>query len=256
PMAALESGGVAQYLPGNVPAYEATQVTTSIVHLNGSQYTAAVPTIFDTGGGDEVVFYQDQSPGARNPVPASLITGGADHGKVLPGTAFSLTGVNESSAQQSFLSFTVQNTLPAQNTLDVDANLTVGIGGVRLNTGIQVFNEYQVLFDLDDGLLILVPIPAPTPTPTPPAPPVLRVTDLKRIGPGKTSVRVRGTAISTVGIASVTYRIGHGRFRKADGTRRWKFEGDLKHGMNVIAIRATDSTGQTTEVSRRVRVRR
>ena len=253
PMAALENGGIQQYLPGNVPAYQATQVTTSMVSLNGSQYTAAVPTIFDTGGGQEVVFYQNQAQGSPNPVPPSLITGGADHGLVLPGTAFSLSGENQSNAQQAFLDFTVQNTLPAQNTLDVDGDLTVGIGGVRVNTGIQIFNEYQVMFDLDDGLLGLLPISVSPPPAPAPAPPVVKVTSLKRFGTDKRSVRVRGTATSQLRIASVTYRITRGRFQKADGTTKWKFEGSLKRGMNHITIRATDSTGQATAVTRHVR---
>lgn len=256
PMSALENGGVQQYLPGNVPAYQATQVTSSVVSLDGAAYTAAAPTIFDTGGGQEVVFYQDQSPGAPNPVPASLITGGAYHGLVLPGTVFRLSGGNLSGQQQTFLQFQVANTQPAVNTLDLDADLTVGIGGVRVNTGIQIFNEYQVMFDLDDGLLILVPIPTPAPNPTPvPTPPSLKVTSLARLGPAKRSVRVRGTATGAPRLVAVDYRIGGEKFRRADGLSRWNFTARLEAGTNVIVIRATDSLGRTAVATRRIRVK-
>jgi hypothetical protein len=256
PMAALESGGLPQYLAGGAPAYQTTQVTSSILSLNHGQYTAAVPTIFDTGGGQEVVFYQNQSPGAPDPVPSSLITGGGSHGPILPGTFFSLSGANASSVQQSFLSFFVQNTLPAQNTLDLDANLTIGIGGVRVNTGIQIFNQYQVMFDLDDGLLGLLPITTPTPSPTPlPAPPRVKILSRERFGPGNIQVRVRGTASSAAGIASVAYRIGDSAFRKARGAARWNFDTRLEPGTNVIHIRVTDSAGQTTRRTLRFHVK-
>lgn len=150
-------------LPGGAPAYAATQVTSSVVHLddNGTEYDAAVPTIFDTGGGNEVVFYQDQT--GPDAVPGSFLQNGGTHGYVKAGVHFQLTGANPSNIQTEFMGFIVQNSVPAENYLDVDGNLTVGITGVRINTGIQAFYEYEVMFNLEEGYLALLPIPVPEP---------------------------------------------------------------------------------------------
>jgi len=165
PMAKNMNGGSQVILPGGAKSYLATQLANATVSLNGSEYSASgVPVIFDTGGGEKVVFYQDQSGPAA--VPPSLITGNATFGLVEPGTSFLLSAADTTSQPASFLGFDVLNSLFGQNYLDVDANLSSGIGGVRVNTGIQAFYDYEVLFDLDDGWIGLKPI---TPVPEPSA---------------------------------------------------------------------------------------
>jgi hypothetical protein len=75
-------------LPNNygqsAPGYGGTQVTTTSVTLTGNDlqpYTAALPTVFDTGGGDDNIIYQDQT--GTNAVPAAYIEHGANSGPVI-----------------------------------------------------------------------------------------------------------------------------------------------------------------------------
>jgi len=246
PMAALESGGIQQMLADGAGAFQATQVTTSVISLNGSQYTASVPTIFDTGGGDKVVFYQDQT--GANAVPPSLVNGGGTFGFIKPGTQFALGGVNTSSAQKTFLNFTVENTEPVVNTLYLDDNLTTGIGGARVNTGIQVFNEYRVMFDLDDGWLGLLPAgvnPTPTPTPIANVPATLHITSRKRLGPPDYKFELRGTSDSPSGLAKVTCKL-RGNKQQAKNPAKWRFVVTLAPGHNRIALEAINAQGLKT----------
>ncbi|MGH8048865.1 MAG: DUF4394 domain-containing protein [Chthoniobacterales bacterium] len=74
-------------------------------------------------------------------------------------------------------------------------------------------------------------------------PPILRVTvkikGAKSVSTTLATRIIKGTAACKAGIKVVRYKIGHGKFKIAKGTLRWKFTAKLKTGLNKITVRAT-----------------
>ena len=86
-------------------------------------------------------------------------------------------------------------------------------------------------------------------------PPTLRVTGKKTITTSKRRYTLNGKAADTDGdLVRVEARDsrpkGRKKFRSAKGTDRWKYKAPLKSGRNSVKIRAVDSTGRMSRVTR------
>lgn len=143
-----------------VPGYGAAQVATTQVTLsdsNGVPYVQTMPTVFDTGGGPNNVIYQNQS--GPNAVPGSFVNGGSSTGGVVK------TGLNYSiqdSAGRTVYSVTTGDTGNVNKTV-VDPQYNVGLGYPRLNPGVAIFLTNDVMYNLGDGTLGLIPTPVTIP---------------------------------------------------------------------------------------------
>ena len=128
---------------GLIDGYNKAQVSGTTVTLSDgtTTVTKTLPTVFDTGGGPNVVIYD----------PAFEA---ANHGAV----DISYDGT-------SFVSY--DGTTPWGGVVAVDTDTS---GGLRVNPGgATIFENYQVLFHLpansgDPGELVLVPSPVPEPS--------------------------------------------------------------------------------------------
>lgn len=83
-----------------------------------------------------------------------------------------------------------------------------------------------------------------------PAPPSLAVTGKKTITTSKSSVRIKGTASSAVGIARVEFKVGKGPFETAQGTTSWKLKAAITEPATTIKIRAIDTDGVSSKVGK------
>ncbi|MDD5198593.1 MAG: NHL repeat-containing protein [Terrimicrobiaceae bacterium] len=83
-----------------------------------------------------------------------------------------------------------------------------------------------------------------------PGKPKLTIAGKKTITTGKPSVRIRGTASSSVGIARVEFKVGTGSFKTAQGTASWKFKTSITSPATIIKIRAIDTTGRFSKVGK------
>ena len=126
---------------GLIDGYNKAQVANTTVSLTngGTTITKTLPTVFDTGGGPNVVIYDpDFLPAAHGQVEISY--GGT-----------------------SFVNY--NGTTPWGGAVVVDGDTS---GGLRVNPGgATIFENYQVLFhvpsnSLDVGELILIPLPEPS----------------------------------------------------------------------------------------------
>lgn len=81
----------------------------------------------------------------------------------------------------------------------------------------------------------------------------VKVKGPKTFSTTKTTARIKGKATTNSGeVALVEYRVGKGKFKKAKGTKNWKFNARLKGGTNKIQVRAV--VGSTTSKPAKVKV--
>jgi probable HAF family extracellular repeat protein len=66
---------------------------------------------------------------------------------------------------------------------------------------------------------------------------------------GKSRAVVNGLAADNLSVNHIEYQIGNGRFRKAVGKRKWRFEAALSQGRNRIRVRAVDGAGNLSRTS-------
>jgi hypothetical protein len=69
-------------------------------------------------------------------------------------------------------------------------------------------------------------------------PVTIKVKGKKRVTTTAAKVTIKGTARCRAGIDKVEYRVGKGKFRKAQGTTRWRFAARVKVGTTKIQVRA------------------
>lgn len=126
---------------GLIDGYNKAQVSGTTVTLSdgATTVTKTLPTVFDTGGGPNVVIY-DPAFAAANHGAVEISYGGA-----------------------AFVSY--DGTTPWGGVVAVDSDTS---GGLRVNPGgATIFENFQVLFHLpanseDPGELVLIPVPEPS----------------------------------------------------------------------------------------------
>jgi hypothetical protein len=145
----------------SVPGYEGAQVDVTTVELSKDgtpNYTASLPTVFDTGGGPNNLIYQDQSSSSANAVPSAFIVGDGSSGRIKDGVTYAILN----SLDMPIYTVNTGNT-PYVNITAVDPNYDVGLGYPRLNPGLGLFYANDVMFDLGGGILGLSPETAVNP---------------------------------------------------------------------------------------------
>jgi hypothetical protein len=118
----------------SVPGYEGAQVDVTTVELSKDgtpNYTASLPTVFDTGGGPNNLIYQDQSSSSANAVPSAFIVGDGSSGRIKDGVTYAILN----SLDMPIYTVNTGNT-PYVNITAVDPNYDVGLGYPRLNPGL------------------------------------------------------------------------------------------------------------------------
>ncbi len=87
-------------------------------------------------------------------------------------------------------------------------------------------------------------------SPITPAAPTLTIAGKKTITTTKSSVRIKGTASSSVGIARVEFKAGKGGFKPAQGATSWKFKAAITDPATTIKIRAIDTDGVSSNIGK------
>jgi hypothetical protein len=130
-----------------------TNSTTLTLIGGGETFTLAVPLVLDTGGGNNDIIY------TGNQVDLSQwVQNGDMAGQVINGTTLELTGTTLGNELATILDYIVNpNVLPAggNTTVDTSGNAPADL---RINPGINLFYDYNVMFDVQDGLVLLQPI--------------------------------------------------------------------------------------------------
>lgn len=121
---------------GTIPGFNKAQAggTTVTMTKGADSASAQIGTVFDTGGGPNSIVY----------------SGGFDN---LGGGVLTI----DSGAQNVL---TVDGTTPWGGTVITDSDIS---GGIRVNPGGFVYQDYQILFDLSDRKIVLIPAAVPEP---------------------------------------------------------------------------------------------
>lgn len=137
------SGDQIQSYKGLIAGYDKAQAhTTLTVDTTSGPTSTELPTVFDTGGGPNgVIYYSDDSP--------DIFDGYDPHG------TFTL-------ADGSQIIETWTGTSPWGGDIAVIGNQTPAEN--RVNTGGYLFENYIVMFNLEDAKLTLVPYTVPEPS--------------------------------------------------------------------------------------------
>jgi hypothetical protein len=82
----------------------------------------------------------------------------------------------------------------------------------------------------------------------------VKIKGRKSFSTTRTKVKIKGTASTNSGaIELVEYRVGKGKFKKAKGTKNWRFTARLKGGINKIQVRSV--VGSTTSKPAKLKIR-
>lgn len=95
------------------------------------------------------------------------------------------------------------------------------------------------------GRLFSLPSTASQPQPDT-APPVVKVRGGKRLSTTKSRTVVQGTAIDDSALASVLVSVNGSTFKPAKGAASWKATVSLKKGINIVRIKAVDTSGKAS----------
>jgi hypothetical protein len=132
-------------------AYENQLLSGTLSVSNGeSSYVTNVRVAVDTGGGPHpIIFYDSNQPA---PLDLSLLTNIHGQEYLASGTSFDVLlqhATNGTSNGFSLYDFTVSTTSPT-NKVGVNA---FSYPYLYVNTGIQPFTKYDVIYDLSDGVM-------------------------------------------------------------------------------------------------------
>jgi len=145
-----------------VNGYQKAQagLTDVTLMMNGTTSSYAIPTVIDTGGGPNNIIY---NPGGTPDLSSWLQT---DSNELLNGIRYTLSGtianplgaIETGSTIADLLNYIVgAGALSGGgNTLAIeDPNIP---GTLRVNPGISLFYDYNIMFDLQDGLVMFEPV--------------------------------------------------------------------------------------------------
>jgi autotransporter-associated beta strand protein len=137
----------------SVSGDEKAQVGTTSITLSGTQGsdTFTIPLVIDTGGGLNDVIY------ANGALLTHWVQGGGTDGPLQNGTTFDLSGMTLNQGVATILDYITGSTgLPTGGVTTV-VNTTT-IADQRVNPGISLFYDYNVMFDIQGGKVLLQPI--------------------------------------------------------------------------------------------------
>lgn len=244
PMTALTTiDGKPVFLPSGYRAREEQQLkaTVSFSAPGIQTFSANVPAVLDSGGIGTTFeqnnpFRDDKKrngkPNAGNGVflPADFIEGGNGKFKVRDGVDFSAKVSGNRSWKWGFET----GDRNVVNRVSVDTRTAAGI-----NFGLEPFFYYEVMFDIERGVIGLHRIPST---------PRIEVDGGRERITKSATIWLRGRATSSEGVASVEYRVnGSPRLRKVKGRAQWLIPVTLRPGFNWVRVKATSVGGATAQ---------
>jgi hypothetical protein len=197
--------------------------------LNGATQAASTEVILDTGAPSMTI-----RTGTSLSVDGEFLTTSGDALKT--GTAFSLA------SGAWTLAFTVGNS-PSLDEVGVGPSVNAQNLAGYINTGLNAFFAYDVMVDVERGVIGFRPISSPTPSPTPaPAPPVVRVHGPRAIRTIHGSIRISGGVQGAT--SSVEFRRAGGNYVRTQGNAgKWSFFAGLQKRRTVFFVRAISPDG-------------
>ena len=197
--------------------------------LNGASQSASTEVILDTGAPSMTI-----RTGASLAIDGTFLT--SSGGALQNGVAFSLVSGawNLAFTAGDEASLDAVSVAPSVNAQNLDG---------YINTGLNAFFAYDVMFDVERGVIgFRSAIPAPSPAPV--APPIVRIDGPHTVRTARKSIRVKGSVRSSAPIATVEYQqAGKGYVRTQGGGKQWSFVAQLRKGRNVFRIRAVTTSG-------------
>lgn len=211
--------------------------------LNGASQNAATEVIFDTGAPSMAI-----RTGTALSIDGTFLTpSGSGLSK---GTAFSLSSGawTLAFAVEDQPSLTLVGVAPSVNALNLEG---------YINTGLNAFFAYDVMYDVERGVIGFRPVSSPSPAPGPsPAPSVVQIDRPRVVQTSRPSIRISGTVRNSSGGTTVEFRRNGGNFiRTQGGPKKWNFVASLDIGRNVFVVRAISSTGVISTPSKVVIIR-
>lgn len=195
--------------------------------LNGLTQTAPTEVILDTGAPSMTI-----RTGSSLVVDANFLNGSA----IQSGTAFSLT------SGPWTLDFTA-DTQTGLNAIAAAPSVNAQNYAGYINTGLNAFFTYDVMFDVERGMIGFRPANIPPPPPAPPAPTV-KIDGPKTVRTSSKRLRIHGSVRSQAPLASVEFQHRKKNYERTQGGgQKWSFVASLKKGRNVFRVRGVTTSG-------------
>lgn len=217
------------------------------LNSGGVTQTSATQVILDTGAPSMTIrtTTSSQQVGSITVNDAFLNNGG---GAIESGVAFSLA------SGAWTLAFTAGDEV-GLNKVEVGESVNANGPAGYINTGLNAFFAFDVMYDVQRGVIGFLPDATPAPLPAPA--PVVRIDGPATVRTSRKSIEVRGTVRSVAPVATVQFRrAGFGYQRTQGGAKRWNFTVPLGRGRNVFHVRAINREGTAGRAVRVVAIRR
>jgi hypothetical protein len=234
--------GARRYPGSRRPLYEQEVVNTRVTLQNGGQ-SARFETgvVFDTGAPTTTI---------RNVNDDFPITGAfldAEGSGLSKGTVFTMTRVKSSPVPPWIMSF-VAGGKSGYNQVDYTMKALPSHPVAYVNTGLNPYFRFDVMFDLENGEIGFRPIT--------PGQPRIEIDGPATLTTGQGQIVIRGHAEGRSQLLSrVEYSLNGQTFQPVVGLNDWRFTVELSSGTNEITVRAKDIAGGFTEKQVAVTVR-
>lgn len=231
PMSALVRNGRPIFLPSGFRAREQYLIN---VHLTLSApglkpFNDFLPALLDTGAPNTTIHGHGKKR-SESVVPREFLS--PDKETVRKGVDFATMSAGDRGWKWGFEA----GNRSAVNKVSVSADRPQP----DINLGIEPYFNYEVMFDLERGVLGLHRIPRT---------PKIEVNGGRERVTNAAAMWLRGRATSSEGIASIQYRVnGSPRLRKVKGRAQWQIPVPLRPGFNWVRIKATSLGGATSQL--------
>ena len=213
------------------PTYQEALLTGQILVSNGNtSYAVVVPVILDTGDPSSVL-YQDLTVAVPSALVTAVKSGNTTTNYLGNGTTFTLSVQGEPGSTNWVWNF-IAGQLQSNNQVVLEQ------GGGNLNTGLSEFFSFDVMFDLQNGVIGFRALPAPTVG--------LKVNGAEKRMTRQTKITLRGTATASSVVSFVGVVVPGRKAQIASGTTSWQATVPLNYGQNTISVRAHSVDGLVT----------
>lgn len=242
PMTAFLKKGQPVFLPSGYRARTEYQLEATVTFAapGTKPFSAFIPAVLDTGGGgttfhEDNPFRRDEKPhnkanGKGIFVPADFIEGRNNSLAIRKGVDFSVKVAGNRSWKWGF---------ETGNRVAVNKVSVAEWPTANINLGPEPFFYYEVMFDIERGVIGLHRIPST---------PRIEVNGGRERITKSAVTWLRGRATSAEGVSSIQYRVnGSPRLRKVKGRAQWQIPVALRPGFNWVRIKATSLGGATAQ---------
>ncbi len=233
PMAALTKNGTDVTFPSGYLCRDQYGLSLNVSISDGvNTYTSAArPTLLDSGAPTATLY--ELLPDFK--VPDDLLNNKKTALK--NGVTFQVSADSTGSKPEWIWNLTT-GSVKSLNKIGVSPTKAVGEDIGQMNLGIIPYYTYEVMFDIQNGVVGLHRIPA--------AAQVGLDGNRKSIITSQSTYVVRGTATSPTGISAITYQVNDASPKNAKGNAHWNFRAQLAKGTNTVVIRAFTGTALVT----------